>query len=54
MESISPNERLIPVYDGDEVIYVTPPEYYLKFGKAVLKTLASALKEDTAIHDIYK
>ena len=25
------NEQLVPVYDGDRLIYVTPPEYYRRF-----------------------
>lgn len=31
MEGVSPNDELIPVYEGEEIIYVTPPEYYTKY-----------------------
>lgn len=34
----NPNEKLIPIYDGDELIWVTPPEYYIRnIGKIVIK-----------------
>ena len=26
----SPNEKLVAFYDGEELIWITPPEYYLR------------------------
>lgn len=32
------NEQPVAVYDGDKLIYVTPPEYYRRFlGSLVIK-----------------
>jgi len=31
MEGISPNDELVPVYVNEQLIYVTPPEYYAKY-----------------------
>lgn len=39
---LSPNDILIPVYDNDELTYITPPEYYVRFfGKALLDLIAN-------------
>lgn len=28
----SPNEERYPFYDGEEIIWLTPPEYYVAMG----------------------
>lgn len=43
MEPIPPNERLVPVYVGEEMIYVSPPEYYRYYGKLIQSIGAVAL-----------
>lgn len=43
MEPIPPNERLVPVYVGDEMIFVSPPEYYRYYGNLVQKIGAIAI-----------
>lgn len=42
----SANDRLIPVYQGDEVIFITPPELYARhIGWAVLDLVKNINKE---------
>lgn len=35
MKPIPPNERLVPVYVGEELILVSPPEYYRDYPKLI-------------------
>ena len=35
----NPNEVLFPFYEGDEIIYITPPEYYARIGKVVIQRI---------------
>lgn len=32
----SPNEELTPYYDGEEITWLTPPEYYVAMGKLAM------------------
>lgn len=44
METDNPNDRLIPFYDNDEVIWITPPEYYTRImGGVILMEVNSEL-----------
>ena len=45
MESISPNERLILVYEGEQISYVTPPEYYLLYNNPIRALARMAIRE---------
>jgi hypothetical protein len=49
MDAVSPNERLIPMFIGEHVEYVTPPEYYRLQDKArTLGAIAIDLAHDSA------
>lgn len=32
----SPNEERYPFYDGEEIVWLTPPEYYVAMGKLAM------------------
>ena len=32
----SPNEERFPFYDGEEITWLTPPEYYVAMGKLAM------------------
>jgi hypothetical protein len=47
MEGINPNDALIPVYDHEEIIYVTPPEYYaMYFGAICLHVIGIEVSDE--------
>lgn len=44
----SPNEKLIAYYDGDEIIWITPPEYYVRqAGRFVLEQVDDTDAKET-------
>lgn len=49
----SPNETLIPVFDGDHLIYVTPPEYYARFNRPIGKVAVEAIVRNDDRADTY-
>ncbi|MBV1778663.1 hypothetical protein KRR55_05995 [Paeniglutamicibacter sp. ABSL32-1] len=50
MEPIPPNERLVPVYVGEEIKYMTPPEYYL-YNYGVVRKLGELAIQDSTQKD---
>lgn len=46
MEGENPNEVLVPYYEEDEIIYITPPEYYCRLRSIIGSRAIKITKED--------